>query len=68
MNEVLKKTLYCQITLLEACRCLVREVRTFKAKLLAEEITSITLRSRIFRFATLLGKITIYAIDIMAPE
>jgi hypothetical protein len=71
MNAVLKKSLGCQISLLEACRRLVREVRTYEAKLLADEVASMTLRLRILDmngFATLLGKITSYAIDLMAPE
>jgi hypothetical protein len=40
MNAVLKRTLHHQITLLKALRCLVREVKTFEAKLLMEEVTS----------------------------
>ena len=71
MNAILKKTLHRQITLLEACRRLMREVQAFEAKLIAEEINSMAFRPRILDangFATLLGKITSYAIDLMAPE
>jgi hypothetical protein len=71
MNTTLKKTLHRQITLLEACRRLVREVQVFEAKLIAEEVNSIAFRLRILDangFATLLGKITSYAINLIAPE
>ena len=71
MNATLKKTLHRQITLLEACRRLIREVQAFEAKLIVEEVNSMAFRSRILDtngFAILLGKITSYAIDLMAPE
>jgi hypothetical protein len=50
---------------------LIREVQAFEAKLIAEEVNSIAFRSRILDtngFATLLGKITSYAIDFIALE
>src|SRR5438552_1769449 len=71
MNAILKKSLNLQISLLETSRCLVAAVRTFEAKLLAEEITSSPLRLRILDFCgfvTLLGKVTRYAIDLMTSE
>jgi hypothetical protein len=71
MNAVLKKTLNCQISLLEACKRLVKAVDTFEARLLQAETMSMTLRPRILDangFATILGKITSYAIDLMTPE
>ena len=71
MNAVLKKTLSCQITILEACKRLVREVDRFEAKILQAEILSKVSRPWILDlngFATLLGKITTYAINLIAPE
>ncbi|KAI9768401.1 MAG: hypothetical protein M1839_004118, partial [Geoglossum umbratile] len=71
MNAVLKESLLCQISLIEACKHLTKHVRSFEAKLLAEETTSRTTRPRLLDmngFATLLGKISNYAILLMAPE
>ncbi|KAI9760850.1 MAG: hypothetical protein M1840_002183 [Geoglossum simile] len=71
MNAVLKKTLNRQISLLEACRRLVKVVESFEAKLLEAETMSMTYRARILDmngFATILGKVTSYAIGLMAPE
>ena len=71
MNATLKKTLSHQISLLEACKRLVRAVDNFQAKLFDEETQSMTVRPRILDlngFATLLGKVTTYAIHFMAPE
>jgi hypothetical protein len=71
MNATLKKTLNCQISILEACRRLVREVDGFQVKILEAEAMSRTFRPRILDlngFATILGKITSYAINLMAPE
>ena len=71
MNATLKKTLSCQISLLEACKRLVRAVDNFQAKLFDEETQSMTVRPQILDlngFATLLGKVTTYAIHFMAPE
>ena len=71
MNVTLKKTLHHQITLLEACKRLIREVQAFEVKLIVEEVNSIAYRSQILdinRFATLLSKITFYAIDLIGSE
>ena len=71
MNATLKKTLSCQISLLEACKRLVRAVDNFQAKLFDEETQSMTVRPWILDlngFATLLGKVTTYAIHFMASE
>jgi len=71
MNATLKKTLSRQISLLEACKRLVRAVDNFQAKLFDEETQSMTVRPRILDlngFATLLDKVTTYAIYFMALE
>ena len=71
MNAILKDSLNRQITLQEACRRLVKAVRAFEVKLLDGEITSMTVRSRVLDlngFATLLGKVTNHAIDLMTSE
>jgi hypothetical protein len=71
MNATLRKSLSRQIPFLESCKRLVREVRTFEAKLLAEELTSMTVRLRILDmngFAVLLGKVSTYAINLMVSE
>ena len=71
MNAVLKESLPCQIFLIEACKRLVRHVKSFEARLLAEETNSKTTRPRILdmnEFATLLGKVSSYAIMLMTPE
>ena len=71
INAVVGKSLSHQISLLKACRQLVKEVRTFEAKLLVEKINSIITRPQILdfnRFTTLLDKNTNYTINFIASE
>ncbi|KAI9853734.1 MAG: hypothetical protein M1813_001824 [Trichoglossum hirsutum] len=71
MNAVLKKTLNRQTPLLETCRRLIKEVDNFQIKLLQAETMSMTFRPRILDlngFATILGKVTSYAIGLIAPD
>ncbi len=71
MNATLKKTLSCQISLLEAYKRLVRAVDNFQAKLFDEKTQSMTVRPQILDlngFATLLDKVTTYTIYFIAPE
>jgi hypothetical protein len=71
MNTVLKKTLNYHISLLEACRCLVKMVNTFEVKLLQAKTINMIFRPQILdinEFATILNKVTSYAIDLILPE
>src|SRR5438876_7550565 len=71
MNSVMKQSLSHQLGLSECCRRIAAQLKSIQASLLAEEMLSQVYRPRILdmaAFATVLGKITTYALDILAPE
>jgi len=71
MHSVMKQSLNRQLGLSECCKRIARQLRTIHANLLAEEMLSMVHTPRVLdmtAFATVLGKITIFALDILAPE